>query len=636
MDLMVCKYNKGPPPPCMGLTENLLNLSIQSSKSDLPFPLLGPPEIYTPAPVPVPVPVPAVSDPFMDLMVSKYNKGTPPPCMGLTENLTPTFLSSGNPCLDFFFHVVPDTPSESVTSRLQLAWDQDPLTALKLVCNLRGVRGTGKADKEGFYAAALWLHGSHPMTLAHNTSSIAEFGYFKDLPEILYRLLEGLDAHKKKNGRVMKNFFYKFKEELSNEEKRIAVGKRIVDKYNNDPVYRFLHDQISNTFTERLKSDLLNLHKGNLRNISFAAKWCPSLYSFYDRYTLLCESIARRLFPRDHYPEYQGIEDAHYAYRVRDRLRKEVLVPLRKALKVLEVYMSAQEWGVLPYNRVPSIAMKNYKETFMKRDKERFEEYLGSVKRGDRKIAAGALLPHQIIESVRKGGDGAKVAELQWQRIVEDLSEKGTLKNCLAICDVSGSMTYRLTIGIPTPLDVSVALGLLVSDLSEEPWKGKLITFSRNPQLQMIKGESLESKVSSIERMHWDLNTDFQRVFDKILEVAKEGKLSEEQMIKRLFVFSDMEFDLASWNPWETDYEAICRKFKESGYGSCVPEIVFWNLRDSRATPVPSHQKAVALVSGFSKNLLKVFLKEDGILNPEHTMESAIARDEYNKLVVID
>ncbi|XP_059636005.1 uncharacterized protein LOC132278213 [Cornus florida] len=604
----------------------MCNISNQNKKSDLPFPLLGPPEIYTP--------VPAISDPFMGSMVSKYNKGPPPkPCMGFTENRSPTFLSSGNSCLDFFFHVVPNRRSKSVTSRLQLAWDQDPLTALKLVCNLRGIRGTGKGDKEGFYAAALWLHESHPRTLAHNTTSIAEFGYFKDLPEILYRLLEGLHAHKKKKGRVMK-IFYKVKEELSNEEKRIAVGKRIVDKYNNDPVYRFLHDQISNTFTGRLKSDLLNLHKGNLRNISFAAKWCPSLYSFYDRYTLLCESIARRLFPRDHYPEYQGIEDAHYAYRVRDRLRKEVLVPLRKALKVPEVYMSAQEWGVLPYNRVPFIAMKNYKYTFMKRDKERFEEYLGSVKRGDRKIAAGALLPHQIIESVRKGGDGAKVAELQWQRIVEDLSEKGTLKNCLAICDLSATRIYSRT--PPTLLDESVALGLLVSDLSEEPWKGKLITFSRNPQLQMIKGESLESKVSSIERMHSEWKTDFQRVFDKILEVAKEGKLSEEQMIKRLFVFSAMEFDEASLNPWETDYEAICRKFKESGYGSCVPEIVFWNLRDSRATPVPSHQKAVALVSGFSQNLLKEFLKEGGILNPESTMESAIAGDEYNKLVVVD
>lgn len=53
-------------------------------------------------------------------------------------------------------------------------------------------------------------------------------------------------------------------------------------------------------------------------------------------------------------------------------------------------------------------------------------------------------------------------------------------KNCLAICDVSGSMDG-------TPMDASVALGLLISELSEEPWKGKLITFSHDPQLQVIQ-----------------------------------------------------------------------------------------------------------------------------------------------------
>ncbi|KAI7998340.1 Uncharacterized protein L728 [Camellia lanceoleosa] len=161
------------------------------------------------------------------------------------------------------------------------------------------------------------------------------------------------------------------------------------------------------------------------------------------------------------------------------------------------------------------------------------------------------------------------------------------------------------------PLEVSVALGLLVSELSEEPWKGKLNTFSHDPQLHVIEGDTLLSKVQSIERMNWSMNTDFQKVFDKILEVANKGKLSEKQMIKRLFVFSDMEFDQASANPWETDYEAICRKFDESGYKS-VPKFVFWNLRNSDATPVPSCQKGV--VSGFSKNLLKMFLEEGGVL----------------------
>ncbi|GFP81063.1 hypothetical protein PHJA_000249600 [Phtheirospermum japonicum] len=144
--------------------------------------------------------------------------------------------------------------------------------ALKLVCNLRGIRGTGKSDREGAYTAALWLHENHPKTLACNDSS-------------------------------------------------------------------------------------------------------------YDNVTLLCETIAKKVFPRDEYPEYEGVEEAHYAYRVRDRLRKQVLVPLRKTLELPEVYM----------------------------------------------------------------------------RMVDDMAKKGKLNNCLAICDVSGSMS-----GIP--MEVSVALEFLAKN----------------------------------------------------------------------------------------------------------------------------------------------------------------------------
>ncbi|KAH7835204.1 hypothetical protein Vadar_023817 [Vaccinium darrowii] len=580
--------------------------------------------------------------------------------MTLTENASPTFLSTGNPCLDFFFHVVPDTPPETLTLRLKSAWDHNPLTTLKLVCNLRGVRGTGKSDKEGYYTAALWLHKNHPKTLACNVGPLAEFGYFKDLPEILYRILEGpevrreakrawterkLAAWMKGGGR--RDLIHKkvkstpFKQELteeagvlaaskraeiekaaareSREEKKIAAATKAVERYNRDSDFKFLYDQISDLFADHLKSDIQNFNSHRFNKISLTAKWCPSLDSSFDKATLLCESVAKKVFPRELYKEYDGISDAHYAFRVRDRLRKDILVPLRKALELPEGYIGANQWNSIPYNRVASVAMKFYKDKFLKHDKERFEEYLGKVMAGEATIAAGALLPHEIIASLNDRDRGV-VAELQWKRMVDDLSKKGSMKNCLA-CDVSGSM-----MGIP--MEVSVALGVLVSELSEEPWKGKLITFSHNPTLEMVLGDNLRSKTAFVRRMQMGMNTDFQKVFDLILEVAVNGKLTEEQMIKRLFVFSDMEFDKASSRPWETDYQAIVRKFGGRGYGSCVPEVVFWNLRDSTATPVPGNQKGVALVSGFSKNLMTLFLEESVSLNPEPVTEAAISGEE--------
>ncbi|KAF9601044.1 hypothetical protein IFM89_015029 [Coptis chinensis] len=111
--------------------------------------------------------------------------------MGFTENQSPTSLTSGNPCVDLFFHIVPNTRSYSLVQHLEAAWKHNDWTTLKLICHVRGVRSIGKSDKEGFYAAALWLHKHHPRTLACNMKSIAEFGYSKDLPELLYRILEG-------------------------------------------------------------------------------------------------------------------------------------------------------------------------------------------------------------------------------------------------------------------------------------------------------------------------------------------------------------------------------------------------------------------------------------------------------------
>uniref|UniRef100_J3LA67 Uncharacterized protein n=1 Tax=Oryza brachyantha TaxID=4533 RepID=J3LA67_ORYBR len=506
------------------------------------YALVGPPEARRPSAAAAPASTTATTtgDAFLDLMDASFNK--PTPRKALTENLSPTFVSSGNACLDFFFHVVPGTPPASVASLLAAAWGADPATALRLVAN-----------------------------------------------------------------------------------KRAENAARAVERYSRDASYRFLHDRTADLFADLLRDDMRKLADGSFREFSLAAKWCPSLDKSYDRSTLLCEAIARRLFPRGSSPELGAdLPDAHYAYRARERLRKAALVPLRRALKLPEVFISARAWESVVYTRVASVAMKNYKELFLKHDADRFNAYLDDVKAGKKKIAAGALLPHEIVHSLDEGGsDGG------WQRMVDDMRAIGKLRNCVAVCDVSGSMS-----GLP--MDVCVALGLLVSELSDDPWRGRVITFSQHPQLHRIDGETLSEKLDFIRFMDWGMNTDFQAVFDKILEVAAGAALSPDKMLRRVLVFSDMEFDQASAQPWETDYEAIVRKYTAAGYGAAVPEVVFWNLRDSKAVPVTSNQKGVALVSGFSKNLLKLFLDDGGALSPRAVMEKAIAGPEYDNLVVFD
>ncbi|CAN6277752.1 unnamed protein product [Urochloa humidicola] len=616
---------------------------------------------------------PPTGNEFLDLMDASFNKPAAAPAPAgkktLTENLSPTFASSGDPCLDFFFHVVPGTPAATVSALLSAPWAADPATALRLVANLRGVRGSGKSDREGFYAAALWLHDRHPRTLAINAARLAAgFGYLKDLPELL-RIVHGgastrtpgkkarlatadrggwsVPRHGRRRGpgtseeraaaSLERDRGLAAAAAAARRARRAEAAARAVEMYSTNPTYRFLHDRTVELFAGLLAEDMRKLAAGEVRDLSLAAKWCPSLDSSYDRSTLLCEAIARRLFPKGSSPELSAaggdLSDEHYAYRARERLRKAALVPLRAALKLPEVFISARAWGSVAYTRVASVAMSNYKELFLKHDAARFNAYLADVKSGKKKIAAGALLPHEIVSSCLAAAageaDDGGVSELQWRRMVDDMRALGSLTNCVAVCDVSGSMS-----GIP--MDVCVALGLLVSELSEEPWRGRVITFSERPELHRIAGETLAEKASFVRDMEWGMNTDLQALFDKVLEVAAGAALPPEKMVRRVLVFSDMEFDQASARPWETDHEAIVRKFAEAGYGAAVPEVVFWNLRYSKAVPVEAGQNGVALVGGFSKNLLKLFLDGGGVVSPRAVMEKAIAGPEYDKLAVFD
>ncbi|KAK1398997.1 Vacuolar protein sorting-associated protein 26A-like [Heracleum sosnowskyi] len=635
--------------------------------------LVGPPEIKNPKPSSSLAAQESANtgNPFLDLLNSNFNSITKPlnPPTTQTENSSHTYSSTGNPCLDFFFHVVPDTPKDTLIDRLEKAYDHCPVTALKLVCNLRGVRGTGKNDKEGFYSAVLWLHKNHPKSLGCNVWTMAKFGYFKDLLEVLYRILLGSDvrevareAHtgrkvekqrkikrlrrygedygsggierpfgskrwasggKKKvkskgesevskaasrEARVLasrkRDVIEKKEAKRRRDEERIEKAKRAINRYAKDSDYRFLFERVSDFFAECLKSDLVLLESGKLRDISLAAKWCPSLDSSYDRVTLMCERIARKMFPKEEYED--GLLDAHYAYRVRDRLRKEVLVPLRKAL--------------LERQRKPAKELK----AGGKAEKEKTSKKGGFLKG---KVSDG-WFPHEIIGGVNYGN--GKLAESQWKRMVERLSRKGILKNCLAVCDVSSEMN-----GVP--MEVAVAFAVLVSELSEEPWRRNILTLSSKPELLKVEGQDLRSKIEFVRDMKLGGNPDLQKVFDLILQSAMIGNLEKDQMIKRVFVFSDMEFYQAANQSkhWETDYQAITRKFAEKGYG--LPEVVFWNLRNSRATPVIANQPGVVLVSGYSKNLMTLFLEDGGAdMNPEKFMEKAIAGEEYGELVVLD
>ncbi|KQK11816.1 hypothetical protein BRADI_2g62560v3 [Brachypodium distachyon] len=550
-----------------------------------------------------------------------------------------SYTSSGDPCVDFFFQVVPGaTASADVASLLSVAWASDARTALRLVCHLRGVRGLGKSDREGFYAAALWMHANHPLTLAANLDTFANFGCLKDPLEIVSRVLHGPrdereeadDAPRFTRGRggSKRCRGARTATARARREKEAQHAQAVIARYGSDDKFRLLYDRVAQMFADMLKSDLEHLRAGDKGKIGLAAKWCPSLRSSYDRSTLLCEAIARRVFPRDSSPEYLGAPDAHYAYRVRKRLRGEVLVPLRKVLELPEVYMSARKWDEVPYARVASKAMRQYKDAFEKRDKSGVAGFFDEVRAGLAKMPADAVLPHEIVAAALKG-EHDESAELQWRRMVASLASEGRLTNCIAMCALSSSVEKP-------PASAAIALGLLISELSQEPWKGRVITFDATHQLHKVVGASLVDKLRPLAAVRAQKGANLQAVFNKILNVAVAGGLSKDMMVKRVFVLSDMEFD--GWTggeAWVSEHDAIRSKFEAEGFA--VPEVVFWNVGTSKASvPVVAAQKGVALVSGYSKNLVRLFLEADGVLTPSAIMADAISGQEYDALEVLD
>jgi hypothetical protein len=126
----------------------------------------------------------------------------------------------------------------------------------------------------------------------------------------------------------------------------------------------------------------------------------------------------------------------------------------------------------------------------------------------------------------------------------------------------------------------------------------------------------------------WGMTTDLNKAFNKILEVAKEGKVPNEEMPKILLILSDMQFNECTEFD-DTAMQMIARKYMNAGYD--MPNIVFWNLRATDNVPVKYDSVGTALISGFSPSIVTSVLKADlNNFTPEKIMLQTIMNDRYN------
>ena len=557
------------------------------------------------------------------------------------ENGMPSHASSASPLLDLFIKLVRDLPEEDLKDKVstiltivKTTGDSRLLSDLfVLVFQTRDCRG-GKGEKMLFYRLFLELYKEYPRTVVSLLRVIPTYGYYKDFL-ILLEMIASL---------------------RSNLEFGDLFGLKIamIDLY----AAQLLKDK------KELDS---SVGTETVPKLSLAAKFAPREGKHFEE---AYKMLVRKLFGK--------------SPRAQEKYRK-LVVPLTKTLEVPEVLMCARLYDEINFKNVPSLCLNRFRKAFLNElvtkkggrpvplsesEKETGNRHPDDPKRVQcrknlqwasvqGKVCGRVLQPHELVSQLMKNPDISAtesfVYDAQWRQIHESVSIGisklvGTsdstginLGKLVPLVDVSGSMK-----GIP--MQVAIALGILVSERSEGSFNDRFITFHEHPTWVSLKGcNSLRDKVVKTEAAPWGGSTNFEAALEMILEVAIEHRLSPEE-IPDLIVFSDMQFNQAG-KYGETMHDVITRRFAEAGVKICgtpyrAPKIIYWNLRgDTRGVPVEANTPNTQMLSGFSPSLLKLLLDGEPLVieevatdgtvtqrkvTPAETLRKALDDERYN------
>lgn len=306
--------------------------------------------------------------------------------------------------------------------------------------------------------------------------------------------------------------------------------------------------------------------------------------------------------------------------------------------KVVETNMCAKDWDSINFSHVPSVASARYKKAF-NRNTEKYAAYVASLVKGDNpevKVNASVAYPYDVLKGrisnygVTYNKTEMDLIEAQWNALPNYVGDA----NILPLVDVSGSMTTPAgghgSNSKLTCLEVAVSLGLYLADKNKGAFKDTFLTFSGKPELMHLKG-GINSKIDQMVKSNWDMNTDLNKAFAKILDVAVKGNVAQEDMPGMVLILSDMQFDQCVKHD-DSAIEMIARKYEAAGY--TLPKVVFWNLNASYGNaPVKFDKSGTALVSGFSPAVVKPLLAGDiETFTPESVMLKTIMDDRYKVL----
>ena len=297
------------------------------------------------------------------------------------------------------------------------------------------------------------------------------------------------------------------------------------------------------------------------------------------------------------------------------KLYRNAIRELRESLKLVETALVKKKYDSITYEHVPGRAMKKYSKAFDRNDGKRYKSYLESLRTGKNEVGleklkqrSKNLFPYEILIQSKNGE--REMSELLWTAMQEQNPNLG--QNSIVVYDSSGSM------GASVPqtnnvriIDVAQSLAIALAEKATGPFKDKVITFSRNPRFIDLDGAtSLHDKIQRLRGFSIAENTDISKLYDLIFE-ASLAATSPEDYLKQVIIVTDCQFDaVASYQGVTYDkstYDVVKQKFVDAGIP--MPQMVYWNL-NARTFTIPSVDiENVALISGFSTNIVTSLTK---------------------------
>lgn len=339
--------------------------------------------------------------------------------------------------------------------------------------------------------------------------------------------------------------------------------------------------------------------------ISLLAKWLPSVNTSNKEAVRMGKLLAKRL----------GMTDAQY---------RKTLSQLRRKLRLLENHLREKDY-TFDYAKQSSQAMHKYRNAFWTHDASRYSEFLQQVQEGKKTLHTGTLAPYEVISPCIFGPEASLVSaeeRMSLDTTWNALENFAGTENALVVVDGSGSM-YD---GRPVPITVALSLGIYFAERNTGVFRDHFITFSRSPQLVKIEGSDITEKVQYCAQYCEVANTDLLAVFDLLLRTAVRHSVPQEEMPKRLYIVSDMEFDVCTRHADKTCFEIAKQRFAEHGYP--LPELVFWNVASRNGHhPVTRNEQGVALVSGCTPRLFSMVA--GGELSPYKAMMEVLCSERY-------